>query len=475
MLLKVNPLKSFAGTFLIPASKPETQRAILVNTLADGTARLMNDLRCDETETMKQACRALGAEIVERDDHLEIHGVGKSPRYNNRVINTGGSGFVFRTMTALSSVQSSPVVVTGDRTLCNRVMAPLFHALRELGADIESICNGSYAPIVNWGGGLSGGKCRLPGDVSSQFITAILFAAPLAERPVEIEVTSEVYSKSYIRQTITSLTRSGIPVVVSPDYRYYRVEPSIYRSQDVSIKEDYTSASYLLAATALYKGRSVFSNIHGGSEQGEAAIIPILERLGLRVALDAKKRTLTVDNLNGQPVGNFEIDVRDCPNIVPTLAAIGAYVDGTLRVVGGKLTRFHKASRIEVMATELSRAGVDIKLLYDHGQVDGFEVQGQTTYPGGCTFSSYGDHRIFMSLFVAGLKMSSPCLYSGFEDVRLSFPEFFSEFAKAGVTTSVVQGADHGVARLQGVWPGPCCNSSNHTLSRALEISGERL
>lgn len=441
MLLRVEPIENFAGTFRVPASKPETQRAILASTLAEGRSRIVNDLRCEETETMKRACRALGAEIVEHDGYLDITGAGGSLKNDSRTtIRADGSALVFRTMAALTSVFPSPAVVTGDETLCNRPMSPLLNALGDLGADIESICREGNAPIVNWGSRLAGGTCRLPGDVSSQFITAILFAAPFAEHPVEIYVSGQVHSKSYIEQTLHTLREAGIQVTASADYRYYRVAPSLYRDQDVSVREDYTSASYLLAAAALYPGRTVFTNVHGGSRQGEAAIIPILERLGLRTTLDRAASRLTVDNPPDSLRGTFDIDATDCPNIVPTLAAIGAYVDGTLRVRGARVTHFHKAARIEAMVTELSRAGVAIKPVYDRGVCDGFEVRGAPTYPGGVTFSHWGDHRIFMSLCVAGLRMKSANLYSGAEEVRLSFPAFFEEFAKAGVTTSAVDG-----------------------------------
>jgi 3-phosphoshikimate 1-carboxyvinyltransferase len=182
--------------------------------------------------------------------------------------------------------------------------------------------------------------------------------------------------------------------------------------------------------------------MHAASEQGERAIVDILTRLGSRVEFDRERHTLTVDNPDGMPRGGVEVDASDFPNIVPTLAAIGAYTDGRFRVVGGKITRFHKASRIEAMVSELSGAGVDIGILYDNGVCDGFEVRGAGTYAGGRKFSSWGDHRIFMSLFVASLRMHSPSFFSGFEDVRLSFPEFFSEFAKAGVVTDVVENPD---------------------------------
>ncbi len=456
MLFKVDPLASFSGTYRVPPSKPETQRAILAGSLAKGTSRVFNDLRCGETATMKEACRSLGATIVERDDHLEIHGGGGSRLPVTQVMNAAGSGLVFRTLAAIASVQASPVVVTGDAVLCKRVMAPLFDALRELGADINSICDEGCAPIVNWGRGLRGGKCRLPGDVSSQFITAILYAAPFADAPVEIEVTGELYSRSYVQQTVLALARAGIDVTMSDDGRHLRVEPGAYRPHDTRITEDYTSASYLLAASALYPGRSVFTNVYSGSAQGEAAIVNILERFGLRTSHDSATRTLVVDNDDGVLRGDFEIDASDCPNIVPTLAAIGAYVRGTLRVVGGGLPRFHKAPRIEAMVTELRRAGVDIAAVNRQGVCDGFEVRGQPTYDGGSVFASWGDHRVFMSLFVASLRMKSTSYLSGFNDTSLSFPEFFGEFGKAGVKTSVEardsqpSSARHAVASMSG-------------------------
>lgn len=439
MLLKVDPVDSFSGTFRVPSSKPETQRAILTGTLAEGTSRVFNDLRCDETQTMKSACRALGATITEHDGYLEIQGIGGALPQIRRVIQSRGSGLVFRIVTALASAMPSPVVVTGDATLRNRVMEPLLQALRELGADIESIVGENKAPVVNWGGGLKGGTCRLPGDISSQFITAILFAAPFAEGPVEIEVTGEVFSQSYIRQTLASLTDAGIKVSASEDLRHYHVEPSAYQAQDVTIHEDYTSASYLLAAAALFPGRTVLTNVYGDSLQGEFAIVPFLEQFGVSVTFDRSTLSLTVDNPVGSLCGDFEVDVRDCPNIVPTLAALGAFIQGSLRLTGGRLTRFHKAPRIDAMATELSRAGVDIETVYDDGVCDGFLVRGARTYPGGVTLSSWGDHRIFMSLFVAGLRMQSANRFSGFEDVRLSFPTFMEEFAKAGVRTEAVE------------------------------------
>src|SRR4051812_20956444 len=166
MLLEVEPLEKLAGRARIPSSKPETQRAILAATLAAGRSVVYNDLRCVETSTMKEACRAIGAIVDERDGYLEIQGVGRNFQSVRRVIDALGSGLVFRIFTALTSFTPSATVVTGDAVLRSRVMAPLFDALRQIGAHIYCAADDGKAPIVNWGGGIRGGRCELPGDVS---------------------------------------------------------------------------------------------------------------------------------------------------------------------------------------------------------------------------------------------------------------------------------------------------------------------
>ncbi len=439
--LRVEPLESFAGQYRVPSSKPETQRAVVAGLLASGESRVFNDLRCDETETMKRAGRILGAEIIEREGHLVVRGVGSVAAHGGRVIDAEGSGLVLRTMTAIVSAGGAPVILTGNARLRGRVVDPLLEALRQLGAQIEPINAGGSVPLVNWGRGLPGGSCRLPGDVSSQFVTAVLFAAPLAERAVEIEVSGGVYSQSYIQQTLTTLRHAGVEVEASEGLRRLRVEPGGYRPADVVVSGDWTSASYLLAAAALYPGRTVLANLRPGSQQGEAAIVPILEQLGLKTLFEPDG-TLVVDSPEEGLRGDIEIDASDCPNIVPTLAAVGAYLRGRMRVRGARLTRFHKAPRVEAVVTELRRAGVDIEAQYVDGVCDGFEVRGRSSYPGGQTFSSWGDHRIFMSLFVAGLRMRSANHFEGFHDVGLSFPGFFAEFARSGVRMTQVGPAE---------------------------------
>jgi len=439
--LEVKPLPSLSGKARVPSSRPETQRAILAASLASGRSIVHNDLRCLETETMKNACRVIGATILEHDGYLEIHGIDGQLRTAHRSINALGSGLVFRVFAALTSFSGSASIITGDATLRGRVMAPLFDALRKLGASIECMGEDGCAPIVNWGGGFSGGECRLPGNVSSQFVTAILFAAPFAEYGVTIFIEGEILSVSYITQTIATLRNAGINVVHSEDYSKITVQPGSYKPTTSWIFGDYTSSSYLIGAASLFEGTTVLENMSKESLQGERAIVDVVKKMGVKVHFDEKEKSLTINNPSGTLVGNFEFDASDYPNIVPTLAAIGAHVDGVFRVVGGAITRLHKSPRIKAMITELGKFGVDIVPLMKDGVYDGFEIRGRgKRFKGGLVLSSWGDHRIFMSLFVASLTCENPNLLEGHRDVICSFPDFFEQFGALGVATREVEG-----------------------------------
>ncbi|WP_299003176.1 3-phosphoshikimate 1-carboxyvinyltransferase [uncultured Shewanella sp.] len=439
MLLQVNSVESLGSSAFIPSSKPETQRAIIAATLAKGTSLIHNDLRCFETDTMKQACRNIGAIIEEKEGFLKVQGVGRRFTADKRVIDAVGSGLVFRVFTAITSFGESAEIVTGDTVLRTRVMAPLFDALETLGASIHCISEPGKAPIVNWGGGFKGGHCIIPGNVSSQFITAIMFAAPMADEPTRISISGEILSSSYIRQTIDTLEKAGIKVEAKSDLAEIIVYPGEYQTAEYLISGDYTSSSYLIGAAAIIPGTTVLSNISSKSLQGERAIIDVIKALGVKVSFDDQRNELTLFNEQDELSGEFEFDASDYPNIVPTLAAIGAYVQGTFRVIGGSITRLHKSPRIEAIISELKTLGVDITPLLKDGVYDGFVIHGKSHYEGGKTLSSWGDHRIFMSLFVASLRCKNANLLEGYSDVICSFPSFFNEFKQLGVKFKEVE------------------------------------
>ena len=415
----------------VPSSKPQTQRALLTAALAGGTSTIYNDLRCRETAAMVAACEAIGARVERHADRMVVTGINGLAEAACAVtmVQAHGSGLVFRVFTALASTLKGPVAITGDTVLRRRPMGPLVASLRELGARIEYLGEEGCAPVLVSSDSLVGGVTTIAGDISSQFITALLLAAPFAQARTQIRITGPLLSQSYIRQTLAAMHEAGIEVSGGDDLRVLEVTPGRYRPHDSTVHGDFTSASYLLAAAALYPGRYVLANMTNLSLQGEKAIIGIVRRLGVALEFDEENKLLHVWNKGAGLRGDHAFDVSDSPNIVPTLAALGSFVDGSFTVTGGSITRLHKSPRVQAMATELGKLGVDIKLIERGGVVDGFRIRSDgRPLKGGVQLDDWGDHRIVMSLHM----LSGRCLQrndlKGQDSVDSSFPGFFEAF-----------------------------------------------
>ncbi|WP_233420879.1 3-phosphoshikimate 1-carboxyvinyltransferase [Xenorhabdus nematophila] len=173
------------------------------------------------------------------------------------------------------------------------------------------------------------------------------------------------------------------------------VFPGKYNAAEYTITGDYTSCSYLVAAATLFPCDLTLRNINSKSLQGEQAILTFVEKMGLEIIRNDQRNEIRLINKKGQLTGNYEFNVSNCPNIVPTLASIGIYIDGCFRITGGSITRLHKSPRIKAMVNELLKLGVRIRPLIINDVYDGFEIHGDSSYSGNCTLSSWGDHRIF--------------------------------------------------------------------------------
>lgn len=434
MWLNVYPTDSLPESNLhIPSSKPETQRAIVCASLAGGKSTVYNDLRCSETSATKQAMSAIGAGIVELNDRLEIEGVDHAPKNPGHVIDCSGSGFAFRTMSVLAAATPGGMILTGNKTLRRRIMRPMFAALSTLGVQFEHISEEGKAPVVIWSDRIKGGNCTVPGNTCSQFTTALLFGLPLAKERVSLNVTGEIRSASYIKQTLVAMRHAGVLLNVEEPSDCYEIAPARYQAVDTLVSGDFTSASYLMAIASLFPGKQRLHNMSRESFQGERLIVDVLHQLGIHVEFDESQRICLIDNQLERLSGDYSFDLRHSPNILPTLAVIGAFVEGRFRVTGGSVTHYHKSSRITAIATELRKLGVDISVIELDGIPDGFEIRGRTTYEGGVQFSSWKDHRIFLSLFIASLKTKKSNQLDGYQDIHCSFPDFFSQVEKLGI------------------------------------------
>jgi 3-phosphoshikimate 1-carboxyvinyltransferase len=222
------------------------------------------------------------------------------------------------------------------------------------------------------------------------------------------------------------ISRFGVAVQASADMRHIVIpNDQGYRCQDVEVSGDYTSASYLLGAAYVTRGKITVSNLDPASLQGERAIVAILAELGARIDWIAGQDTVQVDCTSLPREVDAAFDLSDCPNILPTVAAVAATIPGRVRITGGRLTQNHKSPRIDAIAAELSRAGVPVDLITDPaGFTDGLEVCGRACPAGGTEFSDHGDHRIFMALAMFSLACGQPCSFTSAPDTEDSFPGF---------------------------------------------------
>ena len=419
LISRQNPIY---GEFSAPASKPHTQRAIIMAALADGLTKISYPLVSRETQVMIEACRSLGAKVAQLDDRLEVSGIGpifsqdptSSDPASSRYIWSSGSALVARLFLTIGSALPETVIVDGKCNLRVRPFEPLTAALQRKGVEFKFFDAAHRLPCAAISTALPGGRYQLDMSVSSQFTTALAIAAPLAAAPVCIELTGPQYSISYIKQTIEMISHFGIAVEASDDMRQIRVpNGQSYQSRDAKITGDYTSASYILSAAFVTRGCIKLVNLDPRSLQGERAIVDILAALGAHVRWIPGENALYIDCSHLPSSADAVFDLSDCPNILPTVAAVAATVPGRIRIMGGRLTQNHKSPRINATAAELGKAGVAVEIIKDkEGFIDGLEISGKEHHEGGQEFSDHGDHRIFMALAVFSLACRNPCSFT---------------------------------------------------------------
>jgi 3-phosphoshikimate 1-carboxyvinyltransferase len=402
--------------------------------LANGLTTIHRPLVARETWIMLEACRALSAEVLPIDDRFDVRGIGgkfshsaaSAPQASTRYIWAGGSALVARLFLTIGSALPENVVVDGGCNLRARPFQPLIAALRDKSVEFSFFDAENRLPCMVLSTAFPGGHYQLGTDVSSQFITSLLIAAPLAASPLSIGLTGANYSLSYIRQTIEMMAHFGIAVETEDDMRQILVpRGQRYQARDVKLTGDYTSASYILGATFVTRGHIKLSNLDPSSMQGEKAILNILVEFGARVQWIHGASALLIDCTDIPNSVHATFDLSDCPNILPTVAVIAATVRGRVRIVGGRLTQNHKSRRIEAIAAELGKAGVSVHILEDRdGFVDGLQISGKERYEGDVVFSNHEDHRIAMAMMVFTLVCSKPCSFNDSADTADSFPGF---------------------------------------------------
>ena len=415
------------GAAQAPPSKSYTHRAVLAAGYADG-AIVRDPLVSADTKATMRAVEAYGGSVslAEDESAVEVTGFDGRPGTPDDVIDCANSGTTMRLVTATAALQDNLTVLTGDESLRSRPQGPLLDAVEQLDGDAESTRWNGQAPLVV-GGGVDGGAVEIPGDVSSQYITALLMAGAVSPAGIDIDLTTELKSSPYVDITLEVLDDFGVDAEKT-DAGFTVEGGQSYAPEggDYNVPGDFSSMSYLLAAGALAAEDGLRVTSAFPSAQGDAAIVDILDRMGADLNWDEENGEITVSK---SELTGIEVGVEDTPDLLPTIATLGAAADGVTRITDAEHVRYKETDRVSAMAEELTKMGAEVE---EHQ--DELFVYGADSDLVGTTVEGRADHRIIMSLAVAGLVADGETTVTGAEHVDVSFPEFFDVLDSLGTT-----------------------------------------
>ncbi|MDD1777609.1 MAG: 3-phosphoshikimate 1-carboxyvinyltransferase [Candidatus Helarchaeota archaeon] len=430
MDIEIHHSPILTGTIRAPPSKSYTHRAVIMGALAAGTSTIREPLLGDDTEASIKAMRALGAEISSETDKIIIKGI-KNFRVPHEIINAENSGTTIRFITALAAHVPGTIKLTGDSSLQKRPMDPLLDALRQLGVKCWSEKNDGTPPIVVQGGKLQGGHIKIPGNISSQFISGLLISSPLAQSDVIIELTTDLKSTPYLAITSYMLDQFGIKHAYDAQHHIYRIpgRQTYQPLREFTVPGDYSSAAFFLVAGALLEGQISISNLNMDDPQGDKQILEILKEVGAKISFKPKEKMVTVSKGSLKP---FEIDCSDIPDLVPILAVLASFIPGTSKLFNAAHLRLKESDRLHTITTELLKMGVDIQEL-----ADALVINGHPAHKG-AVLETYNDHRIAMALTIAALPLKEKSQIKNAECIRVSYPRFLEDLKKLGGNFQVI-------------------------------------
>ncbi len=406
----------------LPGSKSITNRALLLAALAVGQSRLRAPLHSEDTFYMAQALRMLGVSVDEEPNgDFIITGRDGELSAPTETLFIGNSGTTVRFLTAAACLApaGAEVVLDGVARMRERPIRDLVGGLLTLGVDAECLNGGGCPPVRVRGGGLPGGPCRLRGDVSSQFLTALLQVAPYAKQTVQIEIVGELISKPYIDITRSVMASFGVELV-NVDYRRLSVPSGQrYAAREFAVEADASNASYFLAAAAVTGGTVTLDNLGTDSIQGDIKFVDVLERMGCTVTR-GPQITLT----GPAQLKAIEADMEAIPDTAQTLAVVCGFADGPSHLTNLASLRVKETDRVAAIAKELPKLGVRV----DEGR-DDWTIHPPGAYTGSA-IDTYDDHRMAMAFAVAGLKIPGVVINNP-GCVAKTFPDFWQRWETA--------------------------------------------
>lgn len=405
---QINPGKR-SGIVIIPPSKSDAQRAYLSAALANGKSTLSGWGNSDDERAMRKAIQTLGASIKIVSEHkIEIVGIARFPSVET--ISAGESGLGIRLLTPVCAAHSGKFTITGEGSLPTRPMDFFVENLPQFGATCQS--NGGKTPLVV-SGPMKGSTTTVDGSLSSQFISGLLMATPLATGDTNLSV-SDLKSGAYVEMTLQTLKSFGIEITRNAELSEFSIKGNqSYQPTSYEIDADWSSASYWLVAAAL--GHDIqLKGLRMDSLQADKALLGFLDSANCTVTISDHQ--IEVDGSQRTP---FEVDATDCPDLFPALATLAVFCNGKTVIKGAKRLEHKESHRGLTLQEEFGKLGVRIDLIDDEMHIFG------TGKLSGGTVSAHHDHRIAMCLGIAGFNADEPICIQGADAVGKSYPDFW--------------------------------------------------
>jgi 3-phosphoshikimate 1-carboxyvinyltransferase len=419
----VSPTARLKGEIQALSSKNYTTRYLLAAALAEGESTVRYPARSEDSDAMRRCIRDLGAETEEDDEKIVIRGFGRHPR-PVRELDVGNAGAVLRFL--LSTAALLPEVTFVNRypqSLGKRPHDDLIAALQSMGVEVEH--NNGRLPITVRGGRPRGGRICVSGRVSSQYISSLLFLAPLLDEDSDIEVLHELKSKVVVGQTLEVLEQAGIAVEASGDLMRYRVPGrQRYAARTYTVQGDYPGSAAILAAAAVTESDVAVHRLLENSKQGERAVVDVLR--AMETPLTHRDGIVRVQGNGRLKAGEFDGDAFT--DGVLAMVAAAVFAEGTSRFYNVENLRYKECDRITDFLRELRKAGARVEEKRDeiivHGRPEGVE--------GGAVIDAHYDHRVIMALSVVGLRAKAPIRIRDAHHVAKSYPQFFDHMKAIG-------------------------------------------
>lgn len=410
----------------VPGSKSLTNRALLIAALANGTTRLTNALFSDDSRYFAKALQTLGFDVQldEANHEMTVTGLGGKIPAKRAELFIGNGGTAARFLSAFLTLGNGEYILDGEPRMRERPIGDLVNSLTQLGAYIEPLkihppsfdprTPGICPPVKVVASGLPGGKTSIAGNISSQFLSALLMIAPYAQSPIEIELTTNINSKPYVDMTIAIMKDFGVEIERQGDERFTIYPTSYSPLSTFQIESDASAASYFFAAPAICGGRVRVENISRKSVQGDLRFLDVLGQMGCEVNEGENFIEVT-----GAPLlEGVDVDMRDIPDTAQTLSAIAPFASTPTRIRGIASARVKETDRVHATSTELARLGVRVE---EHE--DGLSI-----YPieqmRPAVVQTYNDHRMAMSFALIGLRFDGVTVENP-ACVSKTFPDFF--------------------------------------------------